>query len=175
MRICLFLTFVPLFLSSGCGGASAGHIEGSVAGKTFDVADSAGNNLTAGANTDGTVVLSSVDSLCSAITANTAKINSQLLSLDIFEADGSNPTAAPTHSGQYAFATTTAGVNGKFFAAFYESIGATTNDVTQTAATGGSLTLNSFANQHYSGSFDLTFGSDHLTGTFDAPRCAGLK
>jgi hypothetical protein len=40
-----------------------------------------------------------------------------------------------------------------------------------TTATSGTVTLTAADSTHYAGSYDLNFGADHITGSFDAPWC----
>lgn len=42
---------------------------------------------------------------------------------------------------------------------------------TDTSATGGTVVLTGADATHYAGTYDLWFGSDHVTGSFDAPWC----
>jgi hypothetical protein len=173
MRIRFVLTFVPMIFAAGCGG-SAGNasVKGTINGKSFSSAHAISSN--AAGQTSAVVIISNVSDLCSRVSSPTPPLNTQALTFSLFEVDSSDNVSAPAHTGDYAVLAQ-AGAAGQFVSAGYEAIGATTSDTTEAEPTAGKVTLTSFANDDFVGTFDLTFGTDHVTGTFDPTPCAGIK
>ena len=176
MRICFLMACVPMIFASGCGGPSDGSaaVTGTIAGKSFASANAVANTSGSGQSVSALVVISDVGNLCGNIDADNDTTNAQALTFDLFEADMSGNTVAPAHSGDYVIATD-ATMTGQLAGANYVAVGASTADKTESVATAGKVTLTGVASGHYVGSFDLTFGTDHVTGTFDTAPCAALK
>ncbi len=70
-------------------------------------------------------------------------------------------------------ATGTYGVVSQGFGATasYATQDATCNTSFSETASGGSVTLTTVSGSSVAGTFDLTFGTDHVTGSFSAPIC----
>ena len=173
MRFHLLLAFVPMIFVSGCGGDGT-SIQGSIAGKRFASVQAVSGSITNPGQQSGMfIVMSDVADLCARLSGTIQPSpNVQELSFDLFVSDGTANTSLPTASGDYVVATSDQ-EKGQLVTAQYESTGATISDITMIPATAGKVTLDSPS--HDTGSFDLTFGSDHVTGTFAPTVCAALN
>ncbi|HEX4458568.1 MAG TPA: hypothetical protein VIA18_11400 [Polyangia bacterium] len=173
MRISFVLAFVPMILAAGCGGSPGdASVSGTINGKSFSNASSISSN-TAG-QTSAVIIISNVSDLCARVVSNDEPTNVQALTFSLVEVNDANEVSAPAHTGDYALLSEST-KSGQFFSAGYDAIGATTSDTTDENATDGTVTLTSFADDKYAGTFDLFFGTDHVTGTFDPTACAGIK
>jgi hypothetical protein len=76
-----------------------------------------------------------------------------------------NLTISPPTTGDYPIGATSRAVF------FTTDAACELGNVTQ--ATAGKITFTSVGSR-YTGSYDLSFGADHVTGNFDAPLCAGI-
>lgn len=177
-RTASWLALFPVFVFglAGCGGASgSSSVQGSVGGKSFSEAHAVANVGGQAQRQSGLVIISSASDICERVTANSEPTNAQLLTLQLREADAAGNSSAPGHSGTYAITSNGSPTSGQFAWAFFVAVGAQTSDSSQMQASGGSVTLTDVADGRYGGSFDLTFGSDHLTGSFDSSNCPALK
>jgi len=121
--------------------------------------------------TSGTVMgLTSFSDACATLyTSKRVPRSSVAMSFQLITlADGSlsGPVTAPG-----TFSLLTAGVSTGEFGVNWDTIDASCND-TSTSATGGSVTVTAVSASRLEGTFDLTFGADHVTGSFSASNCA---
>jgi hypothetical protein len=136
--------------SSGGGSASAagsGSVSGTLLGKSFQAADAASYTTPTGV----TIALYDTPGLCGYLTSNAIKANSSSL---IF-------TIASRSSGSYA------GVNVQyalFDATCHSSVGESGS---------GSVDVTSSDANMISGTLHMSLNGDTITGSFDAPNCAG--
>ena len=167
----LSLSLAPAACSSSSGSPSpapgpAGSADGSVGGASLDVQDAIFVN---GATVGTGVVLTSYPGACDAIYASKhVPHGSRSVSLQLVAADaaGSGPVWKPV-----TFALGPASAKTNWFGAELTSVDGSCND-TSTAATGGTVTITAVSASQISGTYDLTFGSDELTGSFTAASCA---
>jgi hypothetical protein len=176
-RTASWLTLIPIFVFgfvvAGCGGGG-NSVQGSVGGKGIGSAHAVSNVSGTAPAQSAAVIISNISDLCARITDNKEPTNAQALTLQFGDSDAAGNTSAPSHSGTYVITTSTAPGAGQFATAVFSTIGAQTTDTSETQAGAGTVTLTDVATGTYGGSFDLTFGSDHLTGSFDSSNCPGL-
>lgn len=175
MRIALLFAFVPMILASGCGGASDNaSVHGTIGGKGFASAHAISNSSSDAMSGSALIAVSTVANECAQISSDAAaKTDVQALLIGLFEADGAGNTVAPAHTGDFTILATQ--TSGQLASAFYEAVGPTLGDTAPVNASDGKVTLTSFTGGHYVGSFDLTFGADQVTGTFDSDPCSNLR
>ncbi len=136
----------------GCG-TSAGSVQGTVAGQSLSAADSVFYTLTPQTTVVG---IDSVPNLCSYALKN--ELPKNLVSLGFFV---SPPITAP---GTFTIDQT------KAVTAIWITRDATCAG-TSVDATAGSITITSLSTTNMSGTFDVMFGQDHVTGSFNASSC----
>jgi hypothetical protein len=160
--------FVMVIAAAACGGSGT-SVTGTVGGQSFDAQDAVFITGSS-ASTTGTIVgMTTFGALCNAVTTNQIPKSSRVLSFQLAEANGT--TAGPvTGPGTFDFLGSSSGAT-KVFAANWESFDATCTP-TSTSATGGSVTVTAVTATHIAATFDVTFGTDHITGSFDASACA---
>jgi hypothetical protein len=127
-------------------------VSGTLLGAPFSAADAVAYPSS---DSSGFVVITDFASACSFVGTNDAKASSKVLSFDFLQtpiATGTFDTAAV--DVQYAV----------FDANCHSPYGESTDSGTVTIASVGSGTV--------TGTFDLTFGTDHVTGSFTAPLFA---
>jgi hypothetical protein len=94
----------------------------------------------------------------------------------VFGIQSGNSVAPPT-AGIYTVHTlaTISGFQGMVAAAQFAVDDASCNATTgPIEATSGTLTVTRVDATGYTGTFDLTFGTDHVTGTFNTGTCSAL-
>jgi hypothetical protein len=148
-------------------GSAAGSAQGTVRGVALGVQDAFFSNEVA----TGTVLgVTSFPGACEAIYTNkhyphgSAALSIQLVAYP------SGGTAGPvTAPGTFTLLGTS--LDGNSFGAAWTSVDASCNP-TSVQATGGTIDLTEVTASQLEGTFDLTFGADHLTGSFTASNCA---
>ncbi|MGD0528252.1 MAG: hypothetical protein ABSE49_24165 [Polyangiaceae bacterium] len=153
--------------TSTLGGAANGaQVNGTVDGVTMTVVDQVGVSGTV--TTNGSTgsyagaVITNIAGTCSVVQSHANPPNAQALSLVVY---GSGTTVGP---GTYTVGSTAVSGAQVTFAAQ----DAMCTSTASADATGGTVTLSVVNGTSIEGSFDVTFGSDHVSGTFDAPVCA---
>jgi hypothetical protein len=109
------------------------------------------------------VFISNADGLCAFFQAHPGANKADLRAVG-FVLGATDAAAPPVTPGTYAQMNSVDEMT-----AGYDSYDSTCND-TSPAWNGGSVVVCG-AGTSFTGTFDLTFGSDHVTGTFDAPLC----
>jgi hypothetical protein len=149
--------------SGGC--ATATGVTGTLGGQTLSPAHAVALKGVNDASYPNqiTVFLTNVSNLCSLLqtTGSFNKANLRTLGFVLGATSSSAPPVAP---GTYTQMNTTDEMT-----ASYSSSDATCQ-MTDSPWMGGSVTACGVG-ASYTGTFDLTFGTDHVTGTFDAPLC----
>lgn len=162
-----------------CGGGKSGtSISGTVGGQSINVKDQIAGGLTRTCSTSpGTiaaeflVAFADVANVCATAQTNSGKANATILTLGIFRF-GSNPP--PIQPGTYTISdTTTRDSAGNFLGAgaLFAKYDATCKQSFATAATSGTITISSISSSSATGSFDATFSTGRVSGTFDSPIC----
>ena len=178
MRIAL-VVFVALGLS--CGGSSGpatgtAAFSGSVRGQSLTPHDATASVLSFSANgvpgSAAFIAITSSSGLCSMLSGGKEPKSTRYLVLTAFQVQPNYSAAPPPAPGVYSVGALSIENAVALITATDASCQVVTPETV--AATSGSITFTSVGNR-YAGSFDLTFGlGDHVTGTFDAPVCAGL-
>lgn len=150
-----------------CGGSPA-SASGSVGGVSVQAADALFG--VPGGSTNGTVLaITSFGGACSKVTTSTNfKGPATALAIELIQNGG--PVTSP---GTFPELSSAPQGSTSVFAGSFDSWDATCMN-TNTQITGGTVTISAVSASSLAGSFDLTFGNDHVTGSFSAPNCAGL-
>ena len=167
------LTLGVAVISSACGpstgttSSAAGSATGTVGGVSLGVQDA----FFANGVTTGTVVgVTSFSGACETLYSSKRYPRSSVgLSLQLIAYEGGGPAGPVTAPGTFALLGTSVG--GDTFGASWDSVDGSCGDTT-TQATGGTVTVTAVTASQLTGTFDLTFGGDHVTGSFSATDCA---
>lgn len=149
--------------SSSGGGSGTASVTGTIQGMAIPVSDAVGLSSVVmnGSTTEAAVgaIITNVANACSVLQNHGSPSDASSLVVAIAVASGS---VAP---GKYDIVSQGFGATASY--------ALSQNCVTQLneTATSGTVTISSDGSS-VSGSFDLMFGSDHLTGTFSAPVCS---
>ena len=145
-------------LTTACGGQK---LNGTIIGASFTLSSSASQ---AGLGAVS-FVLSSVDDICSALSGTGGVPDSQNLSVALRNTDASG-SPVPISPGTY----TVAGASGEVASVFYRKYGDNCADADLATADSGTIVLTTIdtTTGQLSGSLDLVFGSDHLSGSITA-------
>jgi hypothetical protein len=139
-----------MLVAACSGGDGAGTVNGTLQGLSFSVGDAI--SLTRNGHE---IAITDYGGACT--TANSVKANSNVL-VFFFAAT--------------AFATGTYAVGGNGGVSVqYAHYDATCNSPNGESATSGSVVITGITDSGVSGTFDVTFATDHITGTFDASTC----
>jgi hypothetical protein len=153
-------------IAAACGGGPA-SVSGTVGGVTVQSSDALFG--VPGGSTSGTVLaITSIGAACSKVTTGTSfKGPATALSIELVQNGG-----AVTSPGTFPELSSAQGSTSAFAGSF-DSWDASCSDTT-TPISGGTVTITAVSASSLTGSFDLTLGNDHITGSFNAPNCAGL-
>jgi hypothetical protein len=110
------------------------------------------------------VGITSAPSLCSTLASGKEPKSGRYLVLAPFQVQP-DLSVSPPRTGDYPI-----GANAR---AVFFTTGTACDLGNVTEATAGKFTFTSVGNR-YTGSYDLSFGADHITGNFDAPVCSGI-
>ncbi len=158
--LCLAFGFVVACSS----GPTSNAVTGTVAGTSLSAQDAVFSNTTAGT---GTVVgVTSFGGACTDLANDQLPKSSVVLSLQLAQGTGS-----VTNPGTFSFLGTQ-GATAAFAAEWtsYDSTCTPTNSM----ATGGTVTVDSVSSSQLTGTFDIKFNTDHVTGSFVASTCAAI-
>jgi hypothetical protein len=155
-------------------------VNGTVTGDSLTVKDAmtldgsqSGENVPDAA---GIVVIASTSGICPAFQNNTVAANATQLVLTLYRTDSGGNVKSPG-TGDYTINNRDpVPANSAIAVAAFAVTGATCGPVPGQGgiATSGTVHLSSMSlstNGGAQGTFDLTFETDHLTGSFDAPFC----
>jgi hypothetical protein len=177
------LAAAALALLGACGGGSgqtynltgSGSMTGTISSQPMTVSDAVSNTVSQTGGSAGAMIISSAANQCQLINARRTLKSGSALAI-VFGIQSGNTVAVPT-PGIYTVHTLET-ING--FQGMVAAVQFAVNDATCTTttgpveATGGTLTVTRVDATGYTGSFDLTFGSDHVTGTFSTGTCSAL-
>jgi hypothetical protein len=99
--------------------------------------------------------------------------NSVGLSIQLAQYADSGLLGAVTAPGVFTLTGTNPGSGGWFGAYWDAADGACMS--TSTQATGGTVTVTAVSTSELTGTFDLTFGTDHIVGSFNASDCPAAE
>jgi len=166
-KFALAASFAVVVGAAACSSAPSTSVNGTVAGSTLAAQDAIFADMT-GASTTGTVLgITSARAFCDDVTKNQLPKNAVGLSIQLVSNGG-----VVTAPGTFNLLGTSSGT--AFFGAAWDALDATCNSTT-THATAGTVTVTSISASQLTGTFDITFGSDHVSGSFDASSCAALS
>ena len=158
--------------SSSAGGTAQGSAAGSATGTVRGVALGVQDAFFSNEVATGTVLgVTSFPGACEALYTNMHYPHGSAgLSIQLIAYPSGGGTAGPvTAPGTFTLLGSTIG--GNSFGAAWTSVDASCNP-TSVQATGGTIDLTEVTASQLKGTFDLTFGADHLTGSFTASDCA---
>jgi hypothetical protein len=179
MRFVALVASVAVITSCGGGDSSspgAATFGGSVRGNTFTPHDAISGVVSF--NTNGVhgqtafIAITSAPALCSSVTSGKQARSSQYLFLAPFKVQPDLSAIPPPSPGAYQVGALTLQNGAALFSTTDAACGVVaTNTV---AASSGTITLTSVGSR-YAGSYQLFFDlGDSVSGTFDAPVCAGI-
>ncbi len=164
-------------LGSGMDMAALATVNGTLQGATLTVADTAyGTRVPGGGGSNTVIVLTSYAGVCTQLDNNHLGKNGQVLVLVVVDYDtmtkaqsaisapgtyvvfGNGTPTSHTAAGNYFTTTMTCQV-----------------PANEEPASSGTVTITAFSASSISGTFDVILGSDHVTGSFTAPFCAGVS
>ncbi len=164
MKNSLFGLGFAFIVVAACSSAST-SATGTVGGASLNAQDAVFANLQT-PSTSGTVLaVTSFTGACDDVTNSRLPKSSAVLSIQMVS-NGGTVTAPGTFSFPNA---TGANFLGASFAAYDATCTATRTD-----ATSGSVSVTAVSASQMTGTFELTFGNDHLSGSFNASYCATL-
>ncbi len=152
---------------AACSGGPA-SASGSVGGIPVQVGDAV-FGVPSGSTTGTVVAITSFGAICSKFT-NNVNFKGPATALVIELVQNGAPVTSP---GTFPFVTAAPQGSTTAFAGSFDSWDATCTS-TNTQVTGGTVTVSAVSSSALAGSFDLMFGNDHVTGSFNAPNCAAL-
>jgi hypothetical protein len=163
-------------VSRGGGpGTSMATVDGTINGASLTVNDHFAATTKASSTSGGSAAILITDTagVCSAAGRGEQPKSVTGLTLLVYATDGAAKSIAPTETGTYTVSSATPAAGMKTVVAVYGG----TDDMCKSKmfklADSGKVELTRIDASSYAGSFDLVFGSDHITGTFDVPECAG--
>ena len=165
---------VAAALASGCG---PGSFNGTVGSKSLNVADAVFFPWrTNGALVAVTLMMTDKPNICNTLKANRIPKSANYMSLTVFRSNAQGTQLAPD-TGDYTITTLATPPAGNFAYGDFGALDANcTNQLTdaQSVANSGLIKITNFkaeASGAMAGNFDITFGTDKTTGTFNAPFC----
>jgi len=164
-----YAVLIAVAASLGCG--SSNSVNGTIQGQTLSAQDALllTNNTTVGGTTvyGLGVSIMNISNACSTaqadISSNKDPANAASLTIGI---GSTSPIAAGTFNITSASSPAADAIFVKTDSSCHSTI-----DGGAAQATSGTVTLSSVSASSASGTFDLTFGSDHVTGSFSASSC----
>lgn len=163
---------------AGDAGSSGSTASGIVGGNSFAAQDAIFTTASAkGFIFNGSSTIVSIESAAGACAAQQAgKAAPSTLDVDMALAvvdasGGAKPISAP---GTYQVTMSAPGSAGLFAEVFFEPLCKMASTVALTQATAGSVTVTTVDASHVAGTVDLSFGSDHVTGSFEASSCSAF-
>jgi hypothetical protein len=158
-RVMGLFAIVGALAEFGCGGNS---VSGAVGGTRLSARDSLSYGGQSGLVS---VRIASYADVCAETSDGGRPPGAVFLDLNVSDSNG-------VQSKSYSIGVST----GVSASAEFRALDAQCNNLEDVMATSGSISMGSAGgSSSASGSFDLLFGSDHLTGSFDAPACAGVS
>jgi len=162
-----------LVLLAGCG--SAGSVSGTVSGNALSAKDGFGNSAAVEGGRTVTILLGDQSGLCDAARSNKEPkgLTFLLISLSDATVNGTSVTLSTPSAGDYNVASAQNAMQGKNAVASFSKSDASCRG-TSLFANSGTVTVKSIdaTTGKASGTFDLTFQSDHLTGSFEVDGCS---
>jgi len=148
--------------SSGGGGNGTASVTGTIQGATVPAGDAVGLDSVASGSSEAAVgaIITNVASACSVLQDHGNPPGATALVVAVSAMGGSVAT------GTYSIVSQGFGAT-----ASYTTEDTTCNTSFSENASSGSVTLTTVSGSTVAGTFDVTFGSDHLTGSFSAPIC----
>jgi hypothetical protein len=173
----LFSVAAVMAVLVGCGGTS---VSGTVKGAQLSAQDAVFDVINSSSGGGQTFVLYIGDSpkLCEKIKANQTVKNSTSFVVVAGNVDNSGNTTALSSGDFTVYPFSEADATGKVaFTVFdkYDGTCRSTMGTTTPTGTGGKVTLNSFSAKEggtASGTFEVFFGADKVTGNFNATYCS---
>jgi hypothetical protein len=157
-------------MSIACG--KSGSFTGTVSGKGLSVADAIFFEMASTGTTPATdtafIVLSSTANACDDVTNSKQRKGLTIMALNVTAIDPNSSTVAIT-TGTYDATSQTKQAGGLF-----EATDTSCNATVTAPVTAGTVTLTAFSKTQAEGDFNLTLGSDTVSGHFSAAQCAGL-
>jgi hypothetical protein len=156
-----------LMVGAGCNAGPAGGeatMTGTLLGKSFTPVDAVSATNTTGGTTTTTIVFTDFAGACDMLQGDVIGGSSDILS---FTFTGSSPLG----TGTFSVTAPTRGTTAEGHFAEFTVCGSTAAESTSA----GTITVTGVDSSGITGTFDLTFESDHVTGTFTAPTCAARK
>jgi hypothetical protein len=151
--------------SSGGGGSGSASVTGTIQGATVPSNDAVGLSSVASNNgvTEAAVgvIVTSVNNACGVLQDHGNPANATALVVEVAAMGSSVAT------GTYNIVSSGFGATASY-AAQDQNCNTTLNET----ASSGTVTISSNSGSSVSGTFDLTFDGDHLTGSFTAPICS---
>jgi hypothetical protein len=138
---------------AGCPATGMATVTGTLLGNTVAPMDAVSSTD----NQNSPYVLASDYANACAVGLNNTKANSNTITFSLMT---TNPFAARTYA-----------VPNEIDVEYWQ-YDATCTNIASTAGTSGSVTVTKADACSVAGTFDVTFGTDHITGTFTAPACA---
>jgi hypothetical protein len=157
------------------GGASSAEVNGSVGGVTLNVMDKFAATTQASSSGGGSTVILITDTagVCSAAVRGEQLKSVGGLTLIVYATDGAGKSVAPTQTGTYTVSKGAPAAGMKYAVGGFGGSDEQCKAKTFTLADSGKVELTRIDASSYAGTFDLMFGSDHVTGNFDVSECAG--
>ncbi len=152
-------------------------VNGTVGGTGFAALDAVWANVSAngfdfnGMSTDVTVT--DFANECAAQTSQTGTPNGKLLVFVLATTDGAGNSSPINAAGTYTVFTGTPAVSSKLAEVYFEVDGADCLKSNSGFATSGTVTVTS-ATDPMQATFDVTFPSDHIMGSYHATSCTAL-
>jgi hypothetical protein len=156
---------------------SSGGITGAVTCTPINAVDSTSWNLATenSAYIGGNVLIIDSMGACPDVMMNSYPANTTYVNLTVYQTDATGAYMTPT-AGDYTIHQGEPPPSFKLGSATFASEDGLCTVINTENATAGTITVSSInlaSGGGIVGTFDLTFGSDHLSGSFNAPYCAG--
>jgi hypothetical protein len=157
------------------GGMSMAEVNGTVGGVGLTVNDRFAATTQASSTSGGSAVILITDTagVCTAAIRGEQLKSVGGLTLILSATDGAAKSVAPTQNGTYVVAKATPEAGKLYATAVFGGTDDKCMAKSFTLADSGKVELTRVDASTYAGTFDLMFGSDHVTGSFDVSECAG--
>jgi hypothetical protein len=159
------------------GGGGAATIDGTIGGASLGVMDSFSATTKSGSSQGGSaaILFTSTPGVCAAAGRGEQPKNVTGLTLLVFATDANAKSIEPTATGTYAVTKGTPAANSRLAIAVFGATDDQCKSKMFKPADSGKVEVTRIDANGYAGTFDLVFGSDHVSGSFDVPECGGAS
>jgi hypothetical protein len=176
-----FLAAASLGLCAACGGGDQTYnlsgtatVTGTVAGHSLAAADAISTVASQSGASAGVILIGTQANQCNEINAHHDLKSATALTIALANRTGTSVLAPAIGTYSIFSQQTVTQHTGNVGDALFSMISAACLATTSVDVTSGTLTLTRVEATGYGGTFDLLFGTDHVTGSFNTGTCSAL-